>query len=101
MASIVDGALYPDVSAPDDVSELGERIDFVARLCSAWDFGILPDVATVEQVRRPEWRDAVDRCRLDTSPTYHLLRSWHGLSAVPFLGSIPAYILDDPCLASV
>jgi len=96
-----DGGLYPDLPPPDQVGTLAERIDFVARLCAAWDFGILPDVATIAEIRRAEWRTAVDQCALLTSPTYHLLRRWHKLPALPFLGSVPAYIRDDPCLEMV
>jgi len=94
----IDGALYPDQEAPQALETLEERIDFVARLCSAWDFGLLPDVEVVKELRKPEWREAIDACRLLTSPTYHLLREWHGLPPVPFLGSLPATILEDPNL---
>jgi hypothetical protein len=83
------------------MEDLADRVDFIARLCSAWDFGLLPRAATVEEVRRPAWREAVDACRLLTSPTYHLLRSWHGLPLLPYLGQQLAYIRDDPNLAYV
>ncbi|MBI3739275.1 MAG: hypothetical protein HY258_09550 [Chloroflexi bacterium] len=95
----IDGALYPDVPVPTKLRTLGERVDFVARLCSAWDFGILPDWETILQIRRDSWRPAVDACRLLTSPSYHLLRHWHHLSPLAFLGVIPAYICEDPFLA--
>ncbi|MBI1801987.1 MAG: hypothetical protein HY259_14740 [Chloroflexi bacterium] len=94
----IDGALYPDEPPPKRLRSLAERIDFIARLCGAWDFGLLPDWETLNEVRRKPWRRAVDECRLLTSPTYHLLREWHGLPPLPFLGSIPAYIRDDPNL---
>jgi hypothetical protein len=70
----------------------------VARLCSAWDFGLLPDVQVVAEIRGPDWREAVDVCRLLTSPTYHLVRSWHNLPTLPYLGQQLAYIRDDPNL---
>jgi hypothetical protein len=94
----IDGALYPDEEIPETLDSLEERIDFLARLCSAWDFGLLPDVEVVRELRKPEWREAIDACRLLTSPTYHLLREWHGLPPVPFLGSLSATILEDPNL---
>ena len=103
----IDGALYPDVETPDVLTTLAERVDFLARLCAAWDFGMLPDIAVVTEVRKAEWRDAVDACRLLTSPTYHLsdvfcpLRRWHGLPSLPYLGQQLAYIRDDPSLAYV
>ncbi len=97
----LDGALYPDMEAPTALEALADRVDFLARLCAAWDFGLLPDPSTVAQIRRPEWREAVDACRLLTSPTYHLLRSWHNLPPLPYLGRQLAYIRDDPNLAYV
>jgi len=94
----IDGALYPDTEPPATLDSLAERVDFLARLCAAWDFGFLPDPETVAEVHRPEWREAVDACRLLTSPAYHLLRSWHGLPPLPYLGQRMAYIRDDPNL---
>ncbi|NOZ05699.1 MAG: hypothetical protein GXP41_05020 [Chloroflexi bacterium] len=101
MPSWIDGALYPDTEPPEEIRTLADRIDFLARLCAAWDFGLLPDAETVAEIRRPTWREAVDDCRLLTSPAYHLLRSWHGLPALPYLGQQLAYIRDDPNLAYV
>jgi hypothetical protein len=43
----------------------------------------------------------VDACRLLTSPAYHLLRRWHGLSSLSFLGQQIASVRDDPCLVQV
>ena len=98
MPSWIDGVLYPDVDSPTEIHTLSERVDFVARLCSAWDFGLLPDAETAAEVRRPIWRQAVDACRLLTSPAYHLLRVWHHLPELPYLGQELAYIRDDPNL---
>jgi len=98
MPSWIDGTLYPDQPAPALLDTLAERVDFLVRLCGAWDFGLLPRHETVAEVRRPEWREAVDVCRLLTSPTYHLLRQWHGLPPLPYLGRELAYIRDDPSL---
>jgi hypothetical protein len=61
----------------------------------------LPEQATIAEIRQPAWRDAVDQCRLLTSPTYHLVRAWHGLPALPYLGQRLAYIDQDPCLEYV
>lgn len=98
MRSWIDGALYPDKEAPLALTTLPEQIDFLARLCAAWDFGVLPDTDTAHEIRLPSWREAVDRCRLLTSPAYHLLRSWHDLPSLPYLGQRLAYIWDDPNL---
>jgi hypothetical protein len=100
-ADWIDGALYPDVEAPLALSELADRVDFLSRLCAAWDFGLLPATSTAAEIRRAEWREAVDSCRLLTSPVYHLLRSWHGLPPLPYLGLRLPYICDDPNLAFV
>ena len=97
----LDGALYPDVEIPDTLEDLPEQVDFLARLCSAGDFGLLPDTSTITEIRKEDWRPAVDACRLLTSPAYHLLRRWHGLPRLPYLGQQIAAIRDDPCLARV
>ena len=97
----IDGALYPDIEPPEELSGLAEQVDFLARLCAAWDFGLLPEPETVAEIRRPQWREAVDACRMLTSPVYHLLRSWHDLEPLPYLGQQMAYIRDDPSLEHV
>ena len=97
----LDGALYPDVDVPDVLETLVDRVDLIARLCAAWDFGLLPDPETIVEIRREDWREAVKACRMLTSPAYHLLRRWHGLSSLPWLGQQIASIRDDPCLAQV
>jgi hypothetical protein len=56
---------------------------------------------TVAEIRRPQWREAVDCCQLLTSPAYHLVREWHDLPKAPYLGQEYAYIRDDPSLAYV
>jgi len=97
----LNGALYPDTEPPTALPDLAEQVDFLGRLCAAWDFGLLPEPATVAEVRRPEWREAVEACQLLTSPAYHLLRRWHGLPTLPYLGQQLAYIRDDPHLEYV
>jgi hypothetical protein len=97
----IDGALYPDVEPPALISTLEDRIDFLARMCSAWDFGLLPRMETIREVRDVKWREAVEHCRLLTSPTYHLLREWHQLEPLPYLGRELPYIRDDPNLKYV
>ena len=101
MASWIDGSLYPERETPDALEDVAARVDFLMRLCSAWDFGILPEQETLAEIRRASWRTAVESCRLLTSPAYHLLRRWHGLPAVPYLGQSLAYIREDPSLSFV
>ena len=97
----IDGSLYPDTGSPAELGGLADRVDFLARLCSAWDFGILPDAGVIAEIRGEKWKAAVDACRLLTSPAYHLLREWHGLPKLPYLGQKLAYIRDDPSLEFV
>lgn len=94
----IDGALYPDIEPPTELTSLADRIDFLVRLCSAWDFGIIPWSEAINEIRRSEWREVVEECRLLTSPAYHLLRRWHDLEPLPYLGQQLAYIRDDPNL---
>ena len=101
MPSWIDGTLYPDTEIPDEIESLDDRVDFLARLCSAWDFGVLPEPETVVEIRKKVWRDAVEACRLLTSPVYHLVREWHGLPELPYLGQELPYIRDDPNLGYV
>ncbi len=98
MSFRIDGSLYPDEPPPAVVQSLAQRVDYLARLCSAWDFGILPDGETLREIRRRRWRQAVNQCRLLTSPTYHLVRKWHRLRPLAFLGSMPPSMLEDPNL---
>ena len=58
----LDGALYPDVDVPDTLETIPDRVDFLARLCAAWDFGLLPNADTIAEIRREDWRPAVDSC---------------------------------------
>ena len=98
----IDGALYPELDEPPaQLVTTNERADFIARMCGAWDFGVYPFPETIVEVRKPTWRAAVDQCRLLTSHTYHLLRRWHGLALLPYLGFVPAFVRNDPYLSQV
>lgn len=97
----IDGTLYPDIEPPVALPSLADKVDFVARLCAAWDVGLLPEPDVVAEIRKAEWSAAIDACRLLTSPVYHLLRRWHGLAPLPYLGQQLAYIRDDLSLAYV
>lgn len=97
----IEGALYPERDPPESLQPLTDRVDFLARLCAAWDFGILPDTRVIREIVRKDWRKAVDACGLLTSPAYHLLREWHGLPPQLFLGQTDPEIVNDPNLAYV
>jgi hypothetical protein len=98
MPSWIDGSLYPDVDVPETLDSVEEKIDFIARLCGAWDFGILPEPETAAEIRKPEWQQAVEETRMLSSIAYHLLRFWHRLPKLPYLGTFPPEIRDDPSL---
>ncbi len=98
MQSWIDGALYPDSEVPESLDSLAVRVDFLARLCDAWDFGILPYQETDEEIKRTEWREAVDACQMLTSIAYQILRDWRQLPPVPYIGPDHRYISDDPNL---
>jgi hypothetical protein len=97
----LDESLYPDSSPPESQETISDQVDFLARSCAAWDFDFLPEQQSILEIRKPAWREAVDLCRMLTSPTYHLPREWRGLAPEPFLGQKLAYILDDPDLEHV
>ena len=97
----IDHVLYPDAPVPESLPMLADRVDYLVRLCAAWDFGRLPDPDAVEAIRDPDWMEAVGATRLLTSPAYHLLRRWHRLLPLPYLGMRIPQIADDPSLRYV
>jgi hypothetical protein len=94
----IDGSLYPDRETPESLDTLAEKIDFIARLCGAWDFGVLPLPQTLFRVLKPDWKEAVEETQLLTSCAYHLLRELHGLKPAPYLGPQFPEIRNDPWL---
>ena len=97
----LDGSLYPDTKTPDTLNTFADKVDFLARLCAAWDFGLLPYEITVNEIQKDAWLPVVDACRLLTSPAYHLLRRWHKLPPLVYLGQQIAIIRDDPWLEHI
>lgn len=97
----IDGSLYPDRDVPEAIRTLEERVDFLVRLCGAWDFGLPPARETLDEVLKPEWREAVEAAQMLTSCAYHVLRELHGLPEAPYLGPDFPEIRNDPCLELV
>lgn len=97
----LDGSLYPDEPVPESITSLPEKIDFIARVCGAWDFGLLPSPDTLDEILKPEWKEAVEETQLLTSCAYHLLRERHGLKPLPYMGPQFPEILNDPCLQRI
>ena len=52
MSPCLDGAVYSDMDVPDALETIPDRVDFLARLCAAWDFGLLPNAGTIAEIRR-------------------------------------------------
>lgn len=97
----IDGSLYPDQDVPEELQTLDDKVDFIVRLCGAWDFGIPPGPQTLQQVLQDDWREAVDQARLLTSSAYHLLRELHKLDPLPYMGPSFPEILNDTCFDRV
>jgi len=51
----LDASLYADTDPPATLHDLAQQVDFLARLCAAWDFGLLPSPETVAEIRRADW----------------------------------------------
>ena len=80
---------------------LEEKVDYVVRVCGAWDFGIMPKPETLRRLRSPEWRPAIEQAQMLTSCAYHLLRELQGLPSAEYLGPRYPEIENDPCLRMV
>ncbi|MDQ2680263.1 MAG: hypothetical protein M3Y21_04455 [Candidatus Eremiobacteraeota bacterium] len=80
----IDYSVYPDEDAPASFDAPEDRADYIHRICSAWDFGVIPTAATFALFEG--WRGAFDRFPVSGSPAYHAFRSWFGWPQVP--GSI-------------
>lgn len=104
MALLLDGSVYPDLDEPPDTLETDEdKADYVARVCGAWDFGILPTPDTFALFAG--WRDVFDRFPLH-SAAYGAFRMTYGWPAVPITileapweawDRLHGRTLPDPC----
>jgi hypothetical protein len=83
------------------------KADYVHRVCSAWDFHVLPEPETFELFSG--WKGIFDKYPLPTSPAYNAFRAWFGWPAIAAPRGLPAptplYVAldqqegrsDDPC----
>lgn len=78
---VIDESVYPDIDPPSALHADEEKGDYLHRLCGAWDFGIVPEEATVRGLAG--WKHVFDRFPLPASPAYHALRTWFGWEPVP------------------
>jgi len=101
MPSWIDGSLYPDTEVPEALGSLADRVDFSSVSVAHGISACSPAARPSPRSAGPDWSEAVDATRLLTSPSYHLVRTWHGLPPLPYLGQQLAYIRDDPSLQFV
>jgi len=81
MKSSIDHSVYPDLDQPpDELPDDSAKADYLHRICSAWDFGVMPDRETFDLFA--QWKDIFDRYPVSASPAYHAFRSRYGWSAV-------------------
>jgi hypothetical protein len=73
----LDYSLYPDIDKPpDDLPLPGDKADYVARVCGAWDFGSIPTPQTFALLAT--WREIFDGYPIKGSPAYAALRMVYG-----------------------
>ncbi len=73
----LDGSVYPDLDSPPiDLPTDEAKADYVARICGAWDFGILPDRETFALFAT--WRLIFERFPVEDSPSYHAFCQRYG-----------------------
>lgn len=66
----LDGSVYPDLEEPpSDLPTDEDKADYVARICGAWDHGVLPDRRTFELLSG--WREIFERFPITDSPAFH------------------------------
>ena len=54
MQKWIDGALHSDWDVPESPDLLADRVDFLVRVCGAWEYGIPPYEETVQEIKPPE-----------------------------------------------
>lgn len=81
MMSPIDHSVYPELDEPplEFLDDYG-RADYVHRICTAWDFGIMPDRGTFDLFAG--WKSVFDRFPVLTSPAYHAFRDKYGWNAL-------------------
>jgi len=75
---MIDYSVYPDVAELVEPRTIEERADYIARICGAWDFGLIPTPQTFQLFNTPPWREAFDRFPLRYSPAYAAFRTRFG-----------------------
>jgi hypothetical protein len=82
MSHQLDTSVYPDLEdVPDNLETDESRADYMARICGAWDYGIIPTEETFALFAG--WQDIFDRFPLRHSPAYAAFRQAYGWAARP------------------
>ncbi|MCW5557270.1 MAG: hypothetical protein KIT22_05485 [Verrucomicrobiae bacterium] len=102
--SYIDGSVYPDCEPPEFFRNDHDRADYLDRVCTALDFGVVPEPETLEILSH--WKDIFDRFPVSQSSGYHALRDlygWEPVRRTPYFKEPFYRILDaredrsDPC----
>ncbi len=83
----IDARLYTERKPPTDLNDESVAVDYMMRVCSAYDFQIPPSKEVTETLRH--MRFIFDRYPLSSSIGYHALRRKFGWPELPFVGPIP------------
>ena len=83
MSIHIDQSVYPDLDEPPmELPDDFAKADYLHRICTAWDFGIMPDRATFDLFSG--WIEIFDQFPVITSPAYHTFRSRFGWNQLPW-----------------
>jgi hypothetical protein len=78
----VDAAMYPDLDIPpSEFTTDFDRADYIHRVVTAWDSGVMPERATLALLGT--WREIFDQFPVPLSPAYHALRMVFDWPPVP------------------
>lgn len=81
MTMHIDQSVYPDLDVPPiDLPDDFAKADYLHRVCTAWDFGVVPERAAFDLFGN--WRSIFDRFPVVCSPAYHALRATFGWEPV-------------------
>lgn len=90
----IDHSVYPDLDAPPRTLETAEeQADYIHRVCSQWDYGIIPEPETFALLR--QWKEVFDHFPVSHSAAYHTFRFLFGWTPVPGRCLRASYQLDD------
>uniref|UniRef100_E6Q5I5 Uncharacterized protein n=1 Tax=mine drainage metagenome TaxID=410659 RepID=E6Q5I5_9ZZZZ len=92
----IDGSVFPDREPPSAFERDEDCADYIARICAAWDMGLLPEPGTLALFSG--WRRIFDRFPIPSSPAYHAFRASFGWAQHPIEERVPLrprWLVDD------